>query len=170
MGVLPILKYPDSRLKKVSEAVNRIKKPIRALVDDMFETMHDASGVGLAAPQVGQLLRVIIVDVSSHQEGADLVALVNPEIVSSEGDVLWEEGCLSVPDLTVEMPRRERVKVTGLDLKGKRVEFEADGLLAIALQHELDHLNGWLIVDRLSGLKRELYRKNRLKEEVQARE
>jgi len=170
MSVLPILKYPDPMLKRVSQPVTSIQKDIRQLVDDMFETLHDAMGVGLAAPQVGQLMRVIVVDLSAHQEGSDLVALINPEIVWSDGEVIWEEGCLSVPELTVEIPRKEHVKVTGLDFKGKPLELKADGLFAIALQHELDHLNGRLIIDRLSALKRELYRKKsrKDKDEVQA--
>jgi peptide deformylase len=168
VSVLPIIKYPDPTLKKLSKPVHSLDRDIRSLVEDMSETMHDASGVGLAAPQIGHLLRVIVVDVSSVQEGSEPVALINPEVVWSEGDILWEEGCLSVPELTVEIPRKERVKVTGVDLAGRPLEVEAQGLFAIALQHELDHLNGRLIIDRLSSLKREFYRKKRLKDEVLA--
>jgi len=113
-------------------------------------------------------LRLIVVDVSTHQEGSELLTLVNPEILRAEGEILWEEGCLSVPDLHVEIPRRERLRVAGYDLSGKRLELEAEGLLAIALQHELDHLDGRLIIDRVSSIKRELYRKGRLKAAAQA--
>jgi peptide deformylase len=163
MSVLPILTYPAPVLKKVALEARAEEREIRSLVDDMAETMYAAPGVGLAAPQIGRPLRVIVVDVSTHEEGSELIALVNPEILRAEGEVVWEEGCLSVPDLVVETVRSERVRVGGLDPSGKRVEFDAQGLLAIALQHEMDHLDGRLIVDRLSLLKREMYRKKRLR-------
>lgn len=168
MSVLPIVTYPDRRLKKICPPVHDIQKPIHGLIDDMFETMYGAPGVGLAAPQVGRLLRVIVADVSSHQEGYERIALINPEILWTEGEVLWEEGCLSVPDLVVEVPRAQRLRIAGMDPSSQRVELEVEGLLAIALQHELDHLDGRLIIDRISRLKRELYRKKRLKAEAQA--
>jgi len=163
MSVLPILRYPDPRLKRVSAPVERIDRDIRALVEDMVQTMYAAPGVGLAAPQVGRLLRVIVVDVSAHEAGAEPLALVNPQILRAEGEITWEEGCLSVPDLLVEIPRKERLVVSGLDPSGRQVEVEGSGLLAIAIQHEMDHLNGRLIIDRVSHLRRELYRKRQLK-------
>ena len=168
MGLLPILTYPDPCLKKNCAPVHLIQREIRSLIDDMIETMYGAPGVGLAAPQVGRPVRVMVMDVSAQQEGAELIALINPEILWSDGEILWEEGCLSVPELLVEVARKERVRVAGLEPSGKRIEFEAEGFLAIALQHEMDHLNGRLIIDRVSPLKRELYRKRRLKESAQA--
>ena len=169
MSVLPILTYPDPLLKKVSEPVDVIDDSIRKLVDDMAETMYDAPGVGLAAPQVGVLKKIIVVDVSPREEDARLIALINPRILSGGGNVVWEEGCLSVPDIFVEINRYETVHVEGQNLSGERVEYRADGLLAIALQHEMDHLDGRLTIDRVSPLKRSIYRKRRLKNEsVQA--
>jgi len=163
MSVLPILRYPDPRLKRVSAPVDRIDRDIRALVEDMVQTMYAAPGVGLAAPQVGRLLRVIVVDVSAHEAGAEPLALVNPQILQAEGEITWEEGCLSVPDLLVEIPRKERLVLSGLDPSGRQVEVEGSGLLAVAIQHEMDHLDGRLIIDRVSHLRRELYRKRQLK-------
>jgi peptide deformylase len=166
MSILPILTYPDMRLKKVCRPVvdgGDLDLDTRKLIEDLFETMYDAPGIGLAAPQVGGLVRVVVVDVSGHQEASEPLALVNPEIIRREGEILWEEGCLSVPELLVDMPRSECITIKGLDVHGKSIELEAHGLLAIALQHELDHLNGHLIIDRVSRLKRELYRKQRIK-------
>jgi peptide deformylase len=168
MSVLPILTYPDPILKRASKPVQGPLDSLRSLVEDMVETMYAAPGVGLAAPQVGHALRLIVADVSNHQEGTDLITLVNPEILWADGEILWEEGCLSVPDLVVEIPRSERLRVGGYDLSGNRVEIEAEGLLAIAFQHELDHLEGRLIVDRVSSLKRELYRRKRVRAAAQA--
>jgi peptide deformylase len=168
MSVLPILTYPDPRLKRVCLPVRGDTDGLRRLVEDMVETMYAAPGIGLAAPQVGEAIRLIVVDTSNHQEDSELLVLVNPEILREDGEVVWEEGCLSVPDLTVEIPRSERLRVGGSDLSGNRVELDAEGLLAIAIQHELDHLNGRLIVDRVSSLRRELYRKKRVRAAAQA--
>ncbi len=168
MSVLPILKYPDPSLRKISKPVEVVDIGVRRLIQDMFDTMYEAPGIGLAAPQVGRLLRVVVLDVSSQQEGLEPLALVNPVIEEGQGEVLWEEGCLSVPGLSVEVPRYERIRVSGLDLDGRPLQIEAEGLLSIVLQHEIDHLNGRLIIDRLSRLKREIYRKKRLKEQHQA--
>jgi peptide deformylase len=170
MSVLPILTYPDPILKRASKPVQGPLDSLRRLAEDMVETMYAAPGVGLAAPQVGHALRLIVADVSNHQEGTDLIIMVNPEILWADGEILWEEGCLSVPDLVVEIPRSERLRVGGYDLSGNRVEIEAEGLLAIAFQHELDHLEGRLIVDRVSSLKRELYRRKRMRAAAQAEE
>ncbi|MGQ9857290.1 MAG: peptide deformylase [Thermodesulfobacteriota bacterium] len=164
MSVLPIVTYPDPRLKRPSHPVVGDPKAWERLVRDMWDTMYQAPGVGLAAPQVGHNIRLFVVDVSSHQEGTEPLVFFNPELLAGDGELLWEEGCLSVPDLVVEMPRMERVRMAGLDLSGRRFEVDAQGLLAVALQHELDHLEGRLIIDRLSSLKRELYRKRRLRE------
>jgi peptide deformylase len=168
MSVLPILTYPDPILKRISRPVEEITPDVIRLLDAMVETMKDAAGVGLAAPQVGRLVRVIVADVSEHQKGTEPIMLVNPSLVQGEGEILWEEGCLSVPELTVEIPRMERLVVRGLDPSGRPKEIHAEGLLAIVLQHELDHLDGRLIVDHLSPLKRQIYRKRRLKAVAQA--
>lgn len=141
---------------------------LEGLVRDMFETMYNAPGVGLAAPQIGLNIRLFVVDVSSRQEGSTPLVFVNPEILEGEGEVIWEEGCLSVPDMIVEVPRKERVLVQATDLSGKGFELKAEGLLAIAIQHELDHLDGKLIIDRVSSLKRELYRKKRARQAARA--
>ncbi len=168
MSLLKILKYPDPILKRPSLPVKENLKDLKRLVEDMFETMYEAPGVGLAAPQVGKNIRLFVVDVSSHQESFGPMVFINPEILGGEGQITWEEGCLSVPEMLVEVSRMERVKMAGQDLSGKRFQVEADGLLAIALQHELDHLDGRLIIDRVSSLKRELYRRKRLKEAARA--
>lgn len=168
MSLLKILKYPDPILKRPSLPVKKNLKELKRLVEDMFETMYEAPGVGLAAPQVGKNIRLFVVDVSSHQESFGPMVFINPEILGGEGQITWEEGCLSVPEMLVEVSRMERVKMAGQDLSGKRFQVEADGLLAIALQHELDHLDGRLIIDRVSSLKRELYRRKRLKEAARA--
>lgn len=160
MAVLRILTYPDPRLRKKSIPVERIDKQIEKLLDDMAETMYDAPGIGLAAPQVGVNLRVIVVDISPREENSPgLIELVNPEIVLAEGEQIGEEGCLSIPGFVSEVRRKARVVVRGLDRKGKPVEIEGTGLLARAFQHEIDHLDGILFIDRLSRLKRELFKK-----------
>lgn len=160
MPVLSILKYPHEVLRGPARRVEEIDDSIRALVRDMAETMYKAPGVGLAAPQIGEPLQVIVMDVTPQDEpDKKLIALVNPEIVAAEGEVESKEGCLSVPELTCEIKRHSRVKVRGLNLEAKPVEFEAEGLLAIVVQHEVDHLKGTLIFDRLSGLKRDLVKR-----------
>ncbi len=158
MSLLNILKYPDPFLKRPAEAVGE-DEDVTGLVEDMFETMYNARGIGLAAPQVGVGKRLIVLDVSPVDETAKPLALVNPEIVSREGKEESEEGCLSVPELNVKITRASRVTVSGHTPGGERVQVAAEGILAIALQHEIDHLNGVLIVDYLSRLKREFYRK-----------
>jgi peptide deformylase len=160
MSLLKILSYPDPRLRKRSVQVERMDKEIEKLLDDMIETMYKAPGVGLAAPQVGINLRVIVIDVSVKQEGTPgLIQLINPEIFSSEAKQVEEEGCLSIPGFSSEVRRKATVKVQGLDRSGKLIEIEGSGLLARAFQHEIDHINGILYIDRLSRLKRELLRK-----------
>ena len=166
MAVLEILKYPHPLLKKRCLDVERIDGEVKRLIHDMTETMYDANGVGLAACQVGVNKRVIVLDVSPMDPEQDLFALINPEIVAEEEEIDHEEGCLSVPDCLETIKRKQKVRVRGMSPEGREVELEAQGILAIALQHEVDHLNGVLILDRMSGLKREIYR-NKLRKKKQ---
>jgi peptide deformylase len=160
MAVRYIVSYPHEVLQSPARKVERIDDSIRQLVRDMAETMYAAPGVGLAAPQVGEPLQVIVMDVTPQEEPQkNLIALVNPEIVAAEGEVESKEGCLSVAEVTCEIKRHTKVRVRGLDLEGRPVEMDAEGLLAIVVQHELDHLKGMLIFDRLSGLKRDLIKR-----------
>lgn len=163
MTVRKILTYPSPQLKKIAEPVEEVNDEIRRLLDDMTETMYAAPGLGLAAPQIGVSLRAIVIDVGIEMPDgtrkSNLIQMVNPEIVSGEGEIIFEEGCLSVPEFTYPMKRMASVVVKGLDRNGKEVEIKADGLLAVAFQQEIDHLNGKLIIDNVSRLKRELYRK-----------
>jgi peptide deformylase len=164
MAVLEILKFPDPKLKKKSLTVEKIDQKLRRLVEDMAETMYSAPGVGLAAPQVGHLLRLAVIDVTPANQPKNLLVLINPEIVATEGECTWEEGCLSVPDYSEEIKRKEKVVVRCQNLEGDTMEITAEGLLAIALQHEIDHLNGVLFLDYLSSLKRALYKRKQKKE------
>jgi len=164
MAVLEILKFPDPKLKKKSLTVEKINDKLRRLVEDMAETMYSAPGVGLAAPQVGHLLRLAVIDVTPANQPKNLLVLINPEIVATEGECTWEEGCLSVPDYSEEIKRKEKVVVRCQNLEGDTMEITAEGLLAIALQHEIDHLNGVLFLDYLSSLKRALYKRKQKKE------
>ena len=166
MSAIEILIYPDARLKKKTIPVKEITTELHSLLDDMIETMYEARGVGLAAPQVGVNIRVIVLDVTPRKEDEarkhgepELIELINPEIVSFEGKVLAEEGCLSVPGFSTVVKRYSQVKVKGLDRHGKEVELEAEDLLSRTLQHEINHLDGILFFDRLKGLKKQLYRK-----------
>jgi len=154
-----ILTYPDPELKKKSAPVTIINDRIRELVNDMAETMYDAPGVGLAAPQIGVHQRVIVIDVSPKDEPPELIVAINPEIIHAEGESYEEEGCLSVPRYGANVRRHARVVVKAVNLEGEEVTFRAEGLLAIAFQHEIDHLNGILFVDHLSPLKKEIFRK-----------
>ncbi len=151
MALLPILRFPDPRLKKVAVPVSRIDDSIRKLAADMAETMYEAPGIGLAATQVDVHQRLIVIDIS--EEKKELRVFVNPELLRCEGAVLGEEGCLSVPGIYDKVERAERVKVKYLDLAGKACTLEAEGLLAVCIQHEIDHLNGKVFVDHLSQLK-----------------
>lgn len=166
MALLEILTYPDPRLALRSDAVESVTDEVRKLIDDMFETMYMSEGVGLAAPQVGITKRIIVVDCGLREKDAEPpllpiqpIAVVNPEIVARDGAITWEEGCLSVPGYTDDVERAERVTVTGLDREGQPLRIEADGLLAVCLQHEIDHLEGVLFVDRLSRLKQSMVKK-----------
>lgn len=157
MAILEILKYPDAALKKVAAPVEAVTAETVRLIGDMVETMYRAPGVGLAAPQVGVSRRIIVLDTDHENPGKNLLKLINPEIRHAEGEVLWEEGCLSVVDFTVEITRSAKVKLVALNEEEKEISIDAEGLLAVALQHEVDHLNGKLILDRVSRLKRDLY-------------
>jgi len=170
MAVREIRKYPDEVLKRRAEPVLTIDANLHRLIEDMVETMYAASGVGLAAPQVGVSRRLIVVDVSrGESEESHLIVLINPEIVDRQGEVKSEEGCLSLPGFITSVDRAETVVVKGLDREGKEVSISAEGLLAMAFQHEVDHLDGTLILDRTSFLKREFYKKQLRKSLEKAR-
>lgn len=151
MALLPILRYPDPRLHKKAAPVEKVDDGIRRLAADMAETMYAAPGIGLAATQVDVHKRVIVIDVSEDKSG--LITLINPEIVAREGEQLSEEGCLSVPGIYDRVARSERVTVRSLDLQGETFTLEAEGLLAVCVQHEMDHLEGRVFVEYLSRLK-----------------
>ena len=156
MALREIITLPDKRLRLVSEPVKKITADIRKLVEDMFETMYDAPGVGLAAIQVGAPKRVVTVDVAKKEEPKNPLVFINPEIVaSSDEKAVHEEGCLSIPEIYEDVERPAQVTVKYIDLDGQQHEVEADGLLATCLQHAIDHLNGVLFIDHLSKLKRD---------------
>ncbi|BCB96972.1 peptide deformylase [Dissulfurispira thermophila] len=163
MAILEIRKYPDEILKKKALPVENIDKDLQRLIDNMVETMYAAPGIGLAAPQVGVSKRLIVIDVSTKNEKHPLIVLINPEIIEADGFIDSEEGCLSVPGYTSTIKRAGRVVVKGLDRNGKPFQIEGTGLLARALQHEIDHLDGILFVDRMSSIKREFFKKRYLK-------
>lgn len=151
MALLPILRYPDPRLHKKAVPVERVDVAIRKLIADMAETMYEAPGIGLAATQVDVHKRVVIIDVS--EDKSKLLAFINPEILERAGEQVCEEGCLSVPGIYEKVTRSERVKVRALDPQGEPFTLEAEGLLAVCIQHEIDHLDGKVFVEHLSQLK-----------------
>ena len=156
MALRDIIILPDKRLRSVSKPVDKIGDDVRTLVADMFETMYDAPGIGLAAIQVGVPLRLVTMDLSKREEHSEPKVFINPEIVSSsEEKSVYEEGCLSIPDIHEDVERPARVKVRYLDLDGKPQEADAEGLFATCIQHEIDHLNGVLFIDHISKLKRD---------------
>ena len=166
MALLPILRYPDPRLHKVAQPVSAVDARIRTLIDDMFETMYEAKGIGLAATQVDVHERLIVMDVSEQRN--QRLVLINPELVwASDERVLGEEGCLSVPGIYDGVERAGRVRVRALDETGQAREIEADGLLAVCIQHEMDHLRGKVFVEYLSPLKRGRIKTKLLKAERQ---
>jgi peptide deformylase len=165
MAILNILRYPDSRLKKIASPVKEVDDRIRKLVRDLAETMYDAPGVGLAATQVDVHKQVIVIDVSATKD--QLLVLINPEIFERAGISTCEEGCLSVPGVYERVKRAERVKVRALGVDGNPFEFEADGSLAVCIQHEMDHLLGKVFVEYLSRLKQTRIRTRFLKQERQ---
>ncbi len=169
MAVIPIRKLPDTVLRQQSKEITEINGALQRLIDDMSETMYAAPGIGLAAPQVGRLHRLIVFDVAHRDGGArDLKVIINPCITETEGELTHEEGCLSVADFSAEVRRHARVTVKGLDRKGKPIAITGEGLLAVVLQHEVDHLDGVLFIDRISRLKRSIYLR-RLKKQAAAR-
>ena len=155
--IRPILFYPDKRLREPGKEVEEFDAELHRLIEDMAETMYVAPGVGLAAPQIGVSKRLFIVDVATDEdEPSDLRVFINPETIATEGDTIFNEGCLSFPGVREDIDRAERVTVRALDQDGNQFELEADGLLAIAIQHENDHLDGKLMIDHLSVLRRRL--------------
>lgn len=166
MAVLEIKKYPEKILREKAFPVKEFNSGLQRFIDDMIETMYAALGVGLAANQVGIQKQVIVIDVSSREvvdvaspPESSLIVLINPEIIASEGETEIEEGCLSLPGYMTVIKRAEKVRVRGLDRHGKPIEIEGTGLLSRALQHEIDHLNGLLLIDRIGRLKKELFKK-----------
>jgi peptide deformylase len=164
MPVLPICTYPDPVLKQKAVPIAEVDDSVRQLVEDMIETMYQAPGIGLAANQVGKPLRLIVYDITPRDQPRNPSVLINPEIVAGEGTQSQEEGCLSVPEYYTEVKRQARVTVRGLTPQGEPVEVCGEGLLAVVLQHEIDHLEGILMLDRISALKRALYKKRRQKQ------
>jgi len=165
MALRPVLQFPDPRLKRVSLPVAEVTDELRQLATDMIEVMYDEPGIGLAAPQVGEAVRLIVLDTEWTEEGADRdpLVLLNPEILESEGRATSNEGCLSVPDFSADVERALKVRVRGTDLDGNEVVEVAEDLRAFCFQHEIDHLDGILFIDRISRLKRSLYVKKRKK-------
>lgn len=157
MAILDILIYPDSRLHSKARPVAQVDNRIRKLIDDMSETMYAAPGIGLAAPQVNVMERIIVVDISESKDS--LLAMINPEIIESEGQDEHEEGCLSVPGVYAPVKRYENIRVRALDKQGNPFELDAGGLLGVCIQHEIDHLDGKVFVDYLSHLKQDRIRK-----------
>jgi peptide deformylase len=170
MGILDVLHFPDPRLRRPSEPIEKITDELRQLAADMLETMYDEPGIGLAAPQIGASIRMVVLDTHWTEDDANRnpCVLVNPEITERSGELIWNEGCLSVPDFSADVKRAERVVLRALDLEGREVVETASGLRAVCFQHEVDHLDGVLFIDRISRLKRNLYvgkRKKLLEEE-----
>jgi len=166
MAILDILHFPDPRLRNKAKPVSEVNERVRKLVDDMFETMYQAPGIGLAAIQVNAPLRVVSIDIS--EERNQPLTLINPEILEREGVEEMDEGCLSVPGIYEKVKRADRIRFRALDRDGNAYERDADGLLAVCIQHEIDHLDGKLFVDYLSNLKRQRIRKKLEKEARQA--
>jgi len=172
MALREVLKFPDKRLREVSTPIEKITDEIRELANDMAEVMYDEPGIGLAAPQVGQIIRLIVVDTEWTADDAEQnpLVLVNPEIVEHSGQITWTEGCLSVPDFEADVSRASHVKLRASNLEGEDLEIDASELQAVCFQHEVDHLDGVLFIDRISRLKRNLYtqrRKKRLRRELE---
>ncbi len=169
MTVLDILTYPDKFLKQEATAVETIDGAMQTLIENMATTMYAAPGVGLAAPQVGIGQRFVIYDIAPKEDGHDLQVLINPRIIERQGEIVSEgEGCLSVPEFRADVKRNALILVEGVDRDGNPLRFEAQGMLAIVIQHELDHLDGTLFIDRISALKRNLY-KRRVEKELKKR-
>lgn len=160
MSILKIYQYPEPVLRKDTETVTSFDETLKQLVADMGETMYDAPGIGLAAPQVGKSLKLIVVDTTKESEGEkEFMAIINPVIIQHEGKQIDEEGCLSLPELTSNVDRYKKITVAFLDIEGKQQELTTEDRFAVVLQHEIDHLNGILFLDHLSSLKKSLYKK-----------
>ncbi|UQA56068.1 peptide deformylase [Polyangium aurulentum] len=168
MAIRTILHYPDPRLRQKAVPVERVTPEIVKLIDDMAETMYAAPGVGLAATQIGETHRIFIVDTAAEDEPSNLMVFVNPEITNTEGSCVGPEGCLSFPGVNEDIKRAERVRVRALDRNGQTFELEADGLLSIAIQHELDHLDGVLMIDRVGMLKKRIIQRKMQKRSADA--
>lgn len=164
MALRDIILYPHDVLSTKAAPVGEVDDALRQLVDDMIETMYDAPGIGLAAPQIGILQRLTVIDISSEENPDKLYTFINPQIVHAEGRIVWEEGCLSIPGAYEKVERSNKIVVQALDRDGEEFELDADGLLAVAIQHEIDHLDGVVFLDHLSSLKRRMalkkYKKN----------
>jgi peptide deformylase len=160
---LEICTWPEDVLAAKAEPITEVTPELKELIENMIETMYESDGVGLAAPQVGESIQLVCVDQTGPKIKGDLRVFINPEIVECDGEVESEEGCLSCPELNVKVKRKERVKIKALDRNGKDLCLDADGFLAIILQHEIDHLNGITLADRAGRLKKAIYRKKALK-------
>ncbi len=163
MTVLDILVYPDDRLRTVAQPVQKVDDEIRQLVKDMTETMYQANGIGLAATQVNVHKQVIVMDISESRD--ELLVMINPKIIEQDGEQTYDEGCLSIPEYYAPVSRAETIKISALDDQGEIFELQADGLLAVCIQHEMDHLRGKVFVDYLSRLKQDRVRKKLIKKQ-----
>ena len=166
MALREIVKFPDSRLKQVAKPITEVDDALRELARDMIDVMYDEPGIGLAAPQVGASIRMFVIDTewSDDDVGKNPTVVLNPEISDREGKITWEEGCLSVPDFSANVDRDAQITLRGSDLDGNPIEETVEGLRAVCIQHEVDHLDGILFIDRISRLKRSLYVKKRKKQ------
>ena len=170
MAILPICTYPDPVLRQKAECISDLDEELQRLIDDMAETMYHAPGIGLAANQVGRPLRLLVIDLQRDECEYGLIVLINPEVVSASGETTYEEGCLSVPEFYSNVKRCEEVVVCGLDRAGNKVEICAEGLLAIALQHEIDHLDGKLFIDRINPVARDIFKRKWKKKQKELKE
>ncbi len=166
MALREIVQFPDPRLKQVAKPITEVDDALRELARDMIDVMYDEPGIGLAAPQVGASVRMFVIDTewSDEEIGKNPTVVLNPEISEREGAITWEEGCLSVPDYTADVDRDAKIRLCGTDLDGNPIDEIAEGLRAVCIQHEVDHLDGVLFIDRISRLKRSLYVKKRKKQ------
>lgn len=169
MSILKVLTYPDRILKEVSHPIKKVTNQVRELAANMFDTMYAEEGIGLAAPQIGEGIRLIVLDVGKNRDNEDEdeipdpIAMINPEVISGAELIQYEERCLSCPELAVMVDRQKNIIVRYLDLEGKPLELSTTGLQSICIQHEIDHLNGVLLVDKVSRLRRDLYKQKRIK-------
>ena len=166
MALREVLQFPDPRLKRVSEPIGVMTDELRELARDMLDVMYDEPGIGLAAPQLGVSVRMFVIDTGWNDEDTERnpSVVINPEISEREGRITWDEGCLSVPDYTATVERDAQITLKGQDLDGNPIEERAEGVRAVCIQHEIDHLDGMLFIDRISRLKRSLYVKKRKKQ------